>query len=81
MPIINDEWDSYRRQVIPATAPAVQLQESKRAFYAGAQTLFHALVKIMDPSSEEPTERDMRVMDSIDRELREFSASVTAGRN
>lgn len=81
MPIINDEWDSYRREVVPADAPAIQVQESKRAFYAGARSLFHALVKIMDPSSEEPTERDMRVMDAIDRELREFVASVTAGRN
>lgn len=81
MPIMHDEWASYHREVIPADAPAIQIQESKRAFYAGAWALFQAIQKIMDPSSEEPTERDLRVMDSIDRELREFNASVLAGRN
>jgi hypothetical protein len=81
MPIIADEWNDYRRKVLPATAPAGQVQECKRAFYAGGRALLTAILNILDPSSDDATERDLRVMDSIDRELREFVASVEAGKN
>lgn len=81
MPIISDEWQSFRRSVIPASAPPVQIRESKRAFYAGAASLFSAIIAILDPSSNEPTEQDLRVMDSINQELQEFQKGLIAGSN
>jgi hypothetical protein len=81
MPIIFDEWQSFRCSVIPASAPAVQVRESKRAFYAGAASLFSSMIAILDPSSDEPTERDLLVMDSISKELQQFQRGIIAGSN
>jgi hypothetical protein len=33
---VRKEWESYRRSVLPATAPEIQITECRRAFYAGA---------------------------------------------
>lgn len=33
---IKDDWESYQRDVLPINAPQVQVQECRRAFYAGA---------------------------------------------
>lgn len=78
--IIADLWASYERDAIPAGASRVQVQETKRAFYAGARGLFGALLRAIG-EGEEPTEQDLRVMDAIHQELAFFAASVAAGRN
>jgi len=33
---INDAWESYRDGVLPKDAPQVQVDECRKAFYAGA---------------------------------------------
>ena len=35
-PAIFDEWRSYDRDVVPSAASAIQREECRRAFYAGA---------------------------------------------
>lgn len=76
--LIEQAWLSYRTEVIPAAAPQVQVTESRRAFYAGAQSLFGAIMNILEPGAE-ATEGDMETMSSIDAELRRFGAQVKAG--
>lgn len=78
--IIQDLWESYRQQVVPHDAPLVQVQETKRAFFAGVNGLFGAIIGILDEGSE-ATERDLLVMAAIHRELEAFNAAVQAGRN
>ena len=69
--IIEAGWLALRAQAIPSDAPQIQLDEMRQAFFAGAQHLFSSIMSMLDPESE-PTERDMRRMDSIDKELRAF---------
>ncbi len=71
--IIEAGWLALRAQAIPADAPQIQLDEMRQAFFAGAQHLFGSIMTMLDPDSE-PTERDMRRMDSIDKELQAFIA-------
>jgi len=43
-PTVADGFASYWRSVVPAGAPDVQVQECRRAFYAGAWAMYCALV-------------------------------------
>jgi hypothetical protein len=76
--LIEREWLTYRNEVIPKNAPLVQLQECRRAFYAGAQALLHTVMRLSDPGIE-PTEADMRMMEGIEQELQDFAKAVMAG--
>ncbi len=48
-----------------------QVADMRTAFFAGAQHVFGTLMNILDPG-DEPTDADMRRIDLIDKELREF---------
>lgn len=50
---LQDEWDRYRRDVIPAGASPVQRIESQRAFYAGAQMVLMILADLADDAVSE----------------------------
>jgi hypothetical protein len=78
--LVKAEWETFRRDVIPAGAPPVQIQEMRRAFYAGAHAIFQLLLRIMDPASEEPTAGDLMAVTHIDRELKEFVTAVLQGK-
>ena len=69
--LIEAGWISLRLAVIPLDAPAVQLEEMRNAFMAGAQHLFASLLTILEPDTN-PTDADMMRMDLIDQELRAF---------
>ena len=71
--IIEAGWIGLRIAAIPKDAPEIQLNEMRQAFFAGAQHLFSAIMHILDPG-EEPTDADMKRMESIDKELRIFIA-------
>ncbi|OGT59005.1 MAG: hypothetical protein A3E01_18570 [Gammaproteobacteria bacterium RIFCSPHIGHO2_12_FULL_63_22] len=77
--LIKSAWNSYLARVIPADAPIVQVTESRRAFYAGAQALLGTLMARLDPDKE-PTEADLVMMDSIKAELDQFARDVQAGK-
>ena len=70
--LIEAGWVGYRLAVISPDAPAIQLEECKLAFFAGAQHLFSSIVTILDPG-EEPTDADIHKMDLIDKELQKFA--------
>ena len=69
--LIEAGWVGLRLAAIPLDAGAVQLDEMRNAFFAGAQHLFGSLMDILEPDAE-PTEKDMQRMDLIDQELRNF---------
>ncbi len=79
MKLIEAAWLSYREAVVPQNAPSIQLQECRRAFYAGACGLYTEIMRMLEPGTE-PTDADLKMMAGIDGELRSFSKSVQQGR-
>lgn len=77
--LIEVGWLALRVQAVPADASDIQLEEMRNAFFAGAQHLFGSIMSVMD-SDREPTANDLRRMDMIDKELREFIADFTKRR-
>jgi hypothetical protein len=76
---VRRQWEGYRERVVPADAPPVQVQESQRAFYAGAWALFQTLILgVSDGPNVEP--QDEAFMEALETELRTFAADVEAGR-
>lgn len=69
--LIEAGWIGLRIAAIPLDAPALQIEEMRNAFFAGAQHLFSSIMGILDPG-EEPTEADMKRMDLISDELEGF---------
>lgn len=76
--IIKAGWVSYKHLVIPATASATQIEETRRGFYAGAQHLFGSIMQVLEEGAE-PTENDLKRLDHIHAELDEFAQSFRVG--
>jgi len=72
-------WTAYRERVVPEDASRIQIQETRRAFYAGATALMALLLAHLDPGSE-ATADDLRMMDELDAELKRFAADIAEGR-
>ena len=71
--LIEAGWISYRAVVLHPQAPAVQIEECRIAFFAGAQHLFGSIMTTLEPGSE-PTENDLKRMDLMNAELDRFIA-------
>jgi hypothetical protein len=71
-PSIEVGWQSYLKMVLSVDAPEIQISECRLAFFAGAATLFYAIMKSLDPGSE-PTEDDLVKLDNISNELDKFA--------
>lgn len=72
---------SYRTEVVPRNAPPVQVQETRRAFYAGAKALFDFIGEnITQTPKSGPSEVDMNTVGSINQELNEFCQMVVDGK-
>jgi hypothetical protein len=69
--LIEAGWLSFRAIVIPEDAGAVQVNEMRNAFFAGAQHLYGSIMGVLD-DGDEPTDADMRRMEFIDAELKGF---------
>lgn len=76
---VEMEWRTYAERVVPEDAPPVQIQESRRAFYAGAQSFLNIMMVRLDPDTE-PTDADLHMMDEIHDELQQFMRDVVAGK-
>lgn len=81
MKLVEEAWNSYVRNVLPAGVPptSVQYKETKRAFYGGARSIITSLLKVFGPDRE-PTESDLLMMDGVEAELRQFYQDVLAGK-
>ena len=70
--ILEGGWVAMRALILPDFPDmTVQVTEMRKAYFAGAQHLFASIMAVMD-SDREPTANDMRIMDSIQKELDEF---------
>lgn len=75
--IIEAGWIGLRAMAVPANAPAIQVEEMRNAFFAGAQHLFSSIMTMLDPGAD-PTEADLGRMDQIQQELDEFISVYVA---
>ena len=74
--LIEAGFVGLRLAAIPLDASAVQIEEMRNAFFAGAQHLFSSIMTILEPDAE-PTDKDLERMDLIDRELKKFINEFT----
>ena len=77
--IIEAGWMGLRSMAVPPNAPAIQIDEMRNAFFAGAQHLFSCIMRTLDPG-EEPTDADMARLDKIHTELDAFILDYTVRR-
>ncbi len=73
--LIEAGWVSYLHLVVPKTAGSVQIEETRRGFYAGSQHLFASIMQVLEDGAE-ATETDMKRLDNIQAELDEFVRSL-----
>jgi len=73
--LILEAWNSFRAAVYPPGTSAIQLEECRRAFYAGASSLWDAIFKCLDPGSD-ATKDDMDQMSAIAAEFDRYIAEM-----
>ena len=76
MRTLHDQWASYENSVIPKSAPAIQTQECRRAFYAGAQAMMGMVAEVGNSGVSE--DAGVALLESFKNELNDFLARVGA---
>jgi hypothetical protein len=76
---IAEAWVSYMDDVIPKDAPAVQIQESKRAFFGGAALVLQFALALGDDDVSE--DEGVELLESLRRECEAFKNDVLEGRS
>lgn len=69
--LIETGWQALRRAAYPVDTPAAQLDDMRAMFYCGAAHLLASIMTILEPG-EEPTEKDLKRLILINKELDEF---------
>jgi hypothetical protein len=72
---IETLWINYRIMVLPAFVPEVQLIECRRAFYAGAASLFGSIMNSLSPG-DDANEQDIQIMEDVQREFEAFGKEL-----
>lgn len=72
--LIEAGWLGLRIAAVPLDAPAIQLENMRNAFFAGARHLMTTILNIMD-DDRGPTDDDLHRMDQIEAELDAFIAA------
>lgn len=77
MNTIQSSWESYQSQVIPKDAPTVQITETRRAFYAGCQTILGIMYGIGDASISE--DAGVEMIETLHQECQLFLSGIKGG--
>ncbi len=78
MQTIKQMWEGFARQVIPRDAPAIQVQEMRRSFYAGCHAMLNGCADITEEAGTEDTAA--AELESLAAELMAFRDAVATGR-
>lgn len=65
-------WLQYMDKIIPKDAHPIQIKESKRAFYAGAASMFELTTNM----PEGPDELGMKHLSNLQNELIEYGRKI-----
>lgn len=78
MKIIEGMWKTYRAMVVSPTAGAAQLDDTRKAFFAGAAALWAKLTGSMFSYEDgaEPSAEDLGIMALIQREVDEYGQEL-----
>ena len=77
--ILAREWANFAKLVLdPINAGAVQRQEMRRAWYAGAATMFDTMTNLAGPSDENDDVGAARV-EQVHQELRRYAEAMRTG--
>lgn len=71
-------FELWARAVLPPGVGAVQLQETRRAFYSGAWTTLEVVCNLAGPDDEDDAVGAER-LEKLDRECRQFFENVKKG--
>lgn len=77
--LMAEQWNAFALRVLPPGCSAVQRQEMRRAFYAGAESILFRVIMGFAPETE-PTDADMQLMTDVNQELIDFAKAVKDGR-
>ena len=77
--LIERSWLAYAERVLPKDAPKVQIQESRRVWYASAAHLFDALTDAVGPD-DVSEDAGMDIMAGVQAEIEAHIADVLGGR-
>ena len=72
--ILQKQWESFEKAVMPKGASLVQQQEMRRAFYAGASAMFGLVTDLGDDDADEGEE--CKILDGLQNECIEFMSQV-----
>ena len=76
-PSVKDEWDGFARIVFRGMRPsAVQVNETKKAFYAGCVSMRAVIDRIGEPGVSE--DESIAWLESIRKELLTFQRDILA---
>jgi hypothetical protein len=75
--LIEGGWQGFALMVLPSECSETQRTEMRRAFYGGAHHLFFSILNILDRSTEDPSEPDLRRLELIHKELTAFTEYLT----
>jgi hypothetical protein len=65
-------WVSYKKEVLPPSAPEVQVNECKQAFFAGIKGLWDFIGTNISRNPGGPTDDDCRKVEIINNELEDY---------
>jgi hypothetical protein len=71
-----DGWDSYQRDVLPASAGETQRTETRRAFYAGAVMMWSSIHAASRDAGPEATAADLARMTALAKEIDDWCAAL-----
>jgi hypothetical protein len=77
MNTIQEQWSSFAALVVPKDAPAVQVTEMRRAFYAGAEAMMRINCAIGERRISE--EAGMQILDGCMDEMKRFALQIAQG--
>jgi hypothetical protein len=76
---IRDGWIGYLERVIPSGASPVQVQETRRSFYAGAAHVMNLLAAVGDdPTITE--DEGVKILDERAKEVENFASDIRNNR-
>lgn len=68
---VEEAWLDFRKKAIPPEASADQVEDMRLCFYAGATVLWNTIFKLSNGPGE--SHKDLSLMDSIDKNLHDFT--------
>jgi len=74
MRTIQQLWQGFKDGTMPKDAGPIQIQEERRAFYAGALAILTSVAALGDDDISE--DQACKIMEDFEQELKDFTAKL-----